>query len=393
MRQSNVALSNLRAFVILLVVAFHSVLAYLGSQPASPSPFNSAPYWWRAIPIIDRERWFGFDLFSALTYVYMMQLMFFLSGLFVWPSLLRKGAKMFLGDRFVRLGAPFLLGVFLLMPVALYPAYRVRAVDPSLSSYWAHWSALPFWPSGPLWFLWFLLALNCAATLLYCFAPHWIELLGRMSGKASAYPGRYFGALTVISALVYIPSAAAFKPWDWIQFGPFAFQPSFALVYVVYFFAGMGIGTSGLDPGLFESDGMLARKWAIWLAGTLAGFLAWIVPTALTMNKQRIPVLEIIADLGFAMCCAAACLTWVAVFVQFGVTRRPLIDNLSESSYGIYLIHYLFIVWMQYLLLGISLFAAAKATIVFMATLTLSWSCTVAICRVPIGNRLLGAKH
>src|SRR4030081_3814261 len=23
------------------------------------------------------------------------------------------------------------------------------------------------------------------------------------------------------------------KPWDWVQFGPFAFQPSFALVYVV----------------------------------------------------------------------------------------------------------------------------------------------------------------
>jgi Acyltransferase family len=100
MSKSSLALSNLRAFVILLVVAFHSVLAYLGSQPASPSPFDSPPYWWRAIPIIDSERWFGFDLFCAFTYVYMMQLMFFLSGLFVWPSLLRKGGKIFLYDRF-----------------------------------------------------------------------------------------------------------------------------------------------------------------------------------------------------------------------------------------------------------------------------------------------------
>ena len=53
MPKSILALSNLRAFVILLVVAFHSVLAYLGSQPALPPPFDSPPYWWRAIPIID----------------------------------------------------------------------------------------------------------------------------------------------------------------------------------------------------------------------------------------------------------------------------------------------------------------------------------------------------
>ena len=184
MPQSSLALSNLRAFVILLVVAFHSVLAYLGSQPASPPPFDTPPYWWRAIPIIDSERWFGFDLFCAFTYVYMMQLMFFLSGLFVWPSLRRKGGKIFLHDRFLRLGVPFLLGVFLLMPVALYPVYRFTAVDPSWSAFWAHLIALPFWPSGPLWFLWFLLALNSAAALLYWLAPRLGEFLGRISAKA-----------------------------------------------------------------------------------------------------------------------------------------------------------------------------------------------------------------
>jgi hypothetical protein len=29
-------------------------------------------------------RWFGLDLFCAFEYVHLMQLMFFLSGLFVW---------------------------------------------------------------------------------------------------------------------------------------------------------------------------------------------------------------------------------------------------------------------------------------------------------------------
>jgi glucans biosynthesis protein C len=395
MSKSSLALSNLRAFVILLVVAFHSVLAYLGSQPVSPPPFDSPPYWWRAIPIIDRERWFGFDLFCAFTYVYMMQLMFFLSGLFVWPSLLRKGGKIFLYDRFLRLGVPFLLGVVLLIPLALYPVYRSTAVDPSWSAFWAHWIALPFWPCGPLWFLWFLLALNSAAALLYWLAPRLGECLGRISAKASAYPGRYFIALVIVSALAYIPSAAVFKPWDWVQFGPFAFQPSFALVYVVYFLAGLGVGAYGLEQGLLVSDGKLARRWAVWVGSALAAFLLWIIPTALTVNGQvtTVPGLEIVADLGLVLCCAAACLGWAAIFLRFTATRRPLIDSLSENAYGIYLVHYLFITWLQYILLAVALFAIAKAAIVFAGTLILSWATTIAVCRVPIGARLVGANR
>ena len=93
MSGSSLALSNLRAFVILIVLAFHSVLAYLGSLPAAPFPFDNAPFRWNAFPIVDSQRWFGFDLFCAFQDVYLMSFMFFLSGLFVWPSLKRKGSS------------------------------------------------------------------------------------------------------------------------------------------------------------------------------------------------------------------------------------------------------------------------------------------------------------
>jgi len=118
MSKSSLALSNLRGFAIVMVVAFHSFIAYLGSQPASQLPFDLPPYGWRANPIVDSARWFGFDLFCAFQYVYLMHLMFFLSGLFVWPSLSRKGGRRFLYDRFVRLGIPFAVGLYLLMPLA-----------------------------------------------------------------------------------------------------------------------------------------------------------------------------------------------------------------------------------------------------------------------------------
>src|SRR5947209_10294009 len=221
MSRSSLALSNLRGFVILIVVAFHSFLAYLGSQPATQPAFDSPPYHWKAIPILDSARWFGFDLFCAFQYVYLMQFMFFLSGLFVWPSIQRKGGKTFLYDRFLRLGVPFLLGVYLLMPVAHYPVYRLSAIDPSWSAFWAKWIALPFWPSGQLWFLWYLLALNVAAVAIYWLLPRPVELLARISAKAGARPSRYFAGLVAVSALVYVPLAAVFKPWQWMQFGPF----------------------------------------------------------------------------------------------------------------------------------------------------------------------------
>jgi hypothetical protein len=96
---SSIALGNLRAAVILIVLAFHSVLAYLGYLPTAAPKFEAPPYRWQAFPIIDSERWFGFDLFCALQDVYLMSFMFFLSGLFVWPSLVRKGSRNFLHQR------------------------------------------------------------------------------------------------------------------------------------------------------------------------------------------------------------------------------------------------------------------------------------------------------
>jgi glucans biosynthesis protein C len=395
MSKSSLALSNLRGFVILLVVAFHSFLAYLGSQPASPASFDSPPYHWKAFPILDSERWFGFDIFCAFQYVYLMHLMFFISGLFVWSSLQRKGTMRFLYDRALRLGVPFVLGVYLLMPLAHYPVYRVTAVDPSWSAFWAHWTALPFWASGQLWFLWQLLALNAVAAALFAVAPKAGEFLGRLSAGAGAHPARYFVGLVAVSALAYVPMASTYHPWQWLQFGPFAMQPSFTLHYVIYFFAGIGIGVYGIDRGLLGSGAMLATRWPLWVAGGFGAFLLWIIPTALSVSGWNtvVPGLEVLADLGLVLSCAGISFGLAAVFVRFATRRWWGFDSLSSHAYGIYLVHYVFVIWLQYLLLGVALFAIAKGLIVFSVTIVLSWLTTAAVCLVPIGARLVGADR
>jgi hypothetical protein len=58
-----------------------------------------------------------------------------------------------------------------------------------------------------------------------------------------------------------------------------------------------------------------------------------------------------------------------------------------------YLLHYVFIVWLQYALLPIGLFAIGKAAIVFGGTLVLSWAAAVAFDNVSWANYLAQARR
>ena len=56
---------------------------------------------------------------------------------------------------------------------------------------------------------------------------------------------------------------------------------------------------------------------------------------------------------------------------------------MREILFGMYLFHYLFVVWLQYALLGVALFAIGKAMIVFGGTLLLAWATTIGKAQVP----------
>ena len=396
MSGSSLALHNLRAVIILVVVAFHSVLAYLGSLPASAPPFDAPSFAWREFPIVDSHRWFAFDLFCALQDVYLMSLMFFLSGLFIWPSLVRKGPRAFSIDRLLRLGLPYAWAVLLLMPLAHYPVYLQTAADPSLSAYWRHWLALPFWPSGPPWFLMSLLVFNILAGVLRWLAPAYGERIAAFASIAGAHPVRFFFGLVVVSALAYVPMAIAFTPWEWIQFGAFSFQLSRPLHNAVYFFAGVGVGAYGIERGLLDANGILARHWGSWLAAAAGGFLLWMGPTALIMEWTGQPgplALQAMADIGFAVSCASACFCVLAISMRFARNSSRPLASLADNAYGIYLIHYVFTVWLQYELLGAGLFAGAKAAIVFTGALSASWGIVVLMRQSKLGGWLLGAEQ
>ncbi|MGH6678692.1 MAG: acyltransferase family protein, partial [Bradyrhizobium sp.] len=332
-------------------------------------------YRWVAFPILDHERFFGFDLFCAWQDVSLMSLMFLLAGLFTPTSLSRKGSLTYLSDRWRRIGLPFLLAVAFLGPLAYFASYRLTAADPSIIAFWQHWRALPMWPAGPEWFLWQVFLFGAIAAALNALAPGILKALKRIGESVADRPVAFFIGLTALSAVAYVPLAMIFSPWRWASWGPFAFELSRPLQYLLYFFAGFAIGAAGLDRGVLHRDGALARDWPAWLAAAIISMCAWGGLTSLTLSGWATsPLVERFASaFAFPIACATGGLCLLSICLRLVRMRSGWLDSLSSNAYSIYILHYVFVLWLQYALLSVSFSAIGKAAIVFVAALALSW--------------------
>ena len=386
----NFAAGYLRAFLTVLVLAHHAVLAYISFVPPPSRSLLTQPQWWLAFPVVDSHRWAGFDLLVGFNDVFFMSLMFFLSGLFVWNSLQRKGPSAFLHDRAVRLGIPFLVSIAVLAPLAYFPSYLLTGKSASLGAFGKQWLSLRHWPSGPAWFLSILLAFDCLAAVLWTKFPDWGTFLGRALSRAWRTPWTSFGFLAAISALAYIPMTLAFNPISWITFGPFTIQTSRLFHYAVYFLVAVALGAFSLDRALLARDGKLAQHWPRWLTAALLAFGLQVVIglTALSAHTAT-PMWTTLAGLTFVLSCAASSFACLALFARFAARRFCLFDSLRDNAYGIYLVHYAFVSWLQYALLKAALPAATKGLFVFFGALALSWTTVAALRRIPAVARVI----
>jgi peptidoglycan/LPS O-acetylase OafA/YrhL len=386
----NVAMGNLRAFVTLLVIAHHAVLAYHPYAPPPSASLSAEPMLWQAFPIVDSHRWPGIDVFVGFNDAFFMSLMFLVSGLFLWPSLQRKGPSRFLGGRLRRLGIPFLVAAGLLSPLAYLPSY-LQTGPAGPSGFWKTWLSLPHWPSGPAWFLWVLLAFDAVASALTWIAPGWGDGL-RQWAERLRRPAAFFWVLAAFSAVAYVPLAIALGPARWASYGPFSFQVSRVLHYCVYFFAGAGLGAAGLGRGLLLPGGALARRWPVWMGASVGAFLLLVAIflTALSQGAAAEKGTWTAVDLAFVLSCACSSFAFLALFVRFA-RPGPIGESLAANAYGMYITHYVFVTWLQYTLLRYMLPGAAKGTIVFVGAVALSWSLTAALRRIPAVGKVISS--
>jgi surface polysaccharide O-acyltransferase-like enzyme len=114
--------------------------------------------------------------------------------------------------------------------------------------------------------------------------------------------------------------------------------------------------------------------------------------TYLTLDGPAPIPVQIASDLGFVVACAMGCAFLIAASLRFGLKRSGALASLSANAYSLYLVHYVFVVWMQYALLALSVSAVLKAPIVFIVAVVVSWIIILAVQRIPLGARLIGVR-
>ena len=384
------AIGYLRAFITLLVLAHHAVLAYHPFSPARSTTLTAQPRWWEAFPVVDPHGWMGWSLFTGFNDVFFMSLMFFLSGLFVSDSIQSKGVSRFLRDRLLRLGLPFVVAAAIAAPLAYYPTYLLMPAPAGIAGYWQQWRALGNWPSGPAWFIWVLLAFDIVTAALVAFVPKIMAWLGRVVSGSSDRPIVLFLIVAAVSAVTYIPMAIHFGPERWSAFGPFFFQTSRLFHYFAYFVIAIGVGATVMSRGFFAPDNKLARRWPRWTTAMVLIYLALGAAfiTMISGGGKSLPWGPLLGIL-WVLSCAASCFGFMSLFARFAIRRRAVFDSLTDNAYGMYLIHYAFVSWTQYALLKAHLSGLAKGTLVFASVVALSWLATSALRRIPFVARVI----
>ncbi len=381
------AIDHLRAALILLVVAHHAVLAYVSFAPAPGAAWEAPPMMWRAFPIVDAARAPALDLLVLFNDAVLMALLFFVAGLFTWRGLIKKGAGGFLRDRARRLGLPFIVCAAVLAPLAYYPAYLQHGGDPGLGPFARAWSSLDVWPAGPAWFLWLLLAFSAVAALSYRLVPGWGKALAARLGPLGERPWAFFALWVGAAAVAYLPLATLVDPMSWFVLGPFAVQTSRILLYALCFVFGIGVGAHGVDAGLLSPGGRLARGWLVWQGMAAVGLTVLtvgVVAIAVQAEKGTLhPALPLATGFAFILSGVASSFMLLSFFVRFGHWTGGLWRSLGRSSYGIYLLHYVFVTWLQLTVLDLGAPAAVKAAAVFAGAAALAWMTSVLLRRIP----------
>lgn len=377
--QRDFSIDFLRTTLVMMVVADHCAL-----------PYASARTGWRNMILSDVTRAVSFDCTTYFIDVFCMSLMFFVSGLFVYRSLQRHGAAGFIRDRFLRLGIPFVFSVVVLLPIAMYAPWLLTGHNAGFAGFYIQLPARDF-PIGPPWFLWELLFFDLVLVLTLMPLQRWMPQVQRLMSRLRNYPVAAFVTVYFSLAFAYLPLAHHYGSgfWTVLITWPFSFRPARIGLYALWFLFGFFVGAPGLGKGLIAHDGSLARHWPHWVVGCILAFNAlWFVPRWITAHPLIIPHARGLALLWVASC-VAGCFGFLALFR--GITMPPLswMKSLSRSAYVIYLVHYVFIAWLQFFVLRRPMNVGLKFLLVFLVTTLLSWLTAQLLLRIPILRTIL----
>jgi surface polysaccharide O-acyltransferase-like enzyme len=375
-KSRNLSLDRARTFLTLVVILHHAVIPYTFYGHT------------------DAKSFFGFDMIVLATDSFFMAMFFFLSGLFAWPGIARKGAVNYLADRLIRLGLPFVICAFTVIPIAYYAISLRQNPAIGFSEFWWNMILKGPWPSGPIWFLWVLMSFDLVACILYRLSPTMLDPINRLSLYGRRRPAAFFAVMLAVTAAVYVPGLMYYGPASWFEFGPFSVQHGRVLLYASYFFFGAGVGLKALDRGVLAPDGRMARvSWDWMILAIVPYYLMWVLISIKRENLGNPSPLPNWYEGTYAFCFTVFSVSILflilAYFLRFAQSGKSVLDPMQSDAYGMFLVHYPIALWLQYWLFDFNMPAMVKAPIGFALTVLFSWVLTRALRMIPGAKRVL----
>lgn len=354
----------LRAFNILGTVIYHSCLAY---SPAIQERISSD---FRAqMPLIDYATQFSFmDVLIVLRSTYSMQLMFLISGLFSWISLSKRGELHYILGRLRRLGLPFLVGIFILIPLAFYPGYLIETENAS--------ALLRFFRSyliqGPyyglhFWFLWLLVGFDFIITIAhFILRPFQIKPLQVRLGMILV------GCTLLIGIMINKHLAKSFGSYNWVHiYGPFDLQLDGLPVYFSYFLCGCLLGNIGLDK---LTECLKPKKYQLFLVLSSIAVIDIILNAVYLQGCLR-------SDVAFDQTLNTIyhCTTLLTIFLLLIIfylsfpACHPILNNLQHNSFTIYVVHFTVVAWLQFAMIKNNIASIDKPVLVASFAIPICW--------------------
>ncbi len=384
----------LRGFMVMLVVFQHSMQAY--------SPFF-------------QKQWYVKDTLSASIFdfwylhndIIMMPFLFFLAGMFVFPSLDRRGTLSFTKEKLMRLFVPFALGVFLLVPPQLYMKYLIKTAYPE--NYWHYVSDTFFWKEASSSGFWFLAALAMLTILLILvrkFAPFIIKGFDNFARWIIKNPIGGFLSISAIASIIIGISEIRWGPWFWFVFRDFgdlgqliAFRKGRFIMKIFFFFLGAGVAGAGILQSK-ETLTKIGHSWKTWLILSLFSVGAYLYYAGTNfytgaynieilrhfhfggswadswpfINEYAPPILIRTTLLAVSMVSLTA--FYFSAFQRFLDHPNKIWQSLGVCSFGIYIFHEPITTLVQYYFYQSQLNIFLKFTIVSIAATTISWGLT-----------------
>jgi glucan biosynthesis protein C len=217
---------------MVLVVWHHATLAY--STTGS------------GVLITDDNTFVGFDLIALYNDLFFMFAFFFISGLFSYRSLFKKGTKIFIEERFRRLLLPFAFGTLLINPIAHYFSFLKMDGGSFSTVGYLQFLINNFGKTeaNHLWFLWVLFFFSLMLVIYHQIQKLFSITIRQGQEKYIMKAWNFTNAMVILGTLCYLPMHNIGAGGFVTLIKPFNMQVSRILIYFLYFVAGNVIGIS-----------------------------------------------------------------------------------------------------------------------------------------------------